>query len=403
MTGKAKLSFLKKWLWRKITSAYDWLLYALHVYPSAEISEEVIVFACDNTRLEIGKYAYCLHQKYQTKIVLMMPKTRVGNFLKGNEFHKVFIFRNSWHLLRILKSAERYIELIHYFGRASTSGYKILTKTDFPFIFSGKDLSVMYEGLDTQKNVFKNDLKFEKYCLAHANGVISESLEIQPARRIYQIPKVPSLFFPIYTDNRFFITPEKKSLKEIHWVYIGGVHPKSASPELGTMKLHWLIDACEKNRIFFHIYPNHGLHPSIYREYFSLAEKNQYFTMHKPVEPEKISQEISRYHFGIIPFFDEDTTRLPLKRRYCTSNKLFNYIEAGLPVLISEDMQFQLFLARKMRAGISMKKNDFINFQEKRKAIDYEKTVNELLKQRETYCLENQIGRMYYFYNKIKK
>jgi hypothetical protein len=402
MTGKAKLSFLKKWLWRNFTSALDRFLYILHIYVHTNISEKVIVFACDNTRLEIGKYAYYIHQKYQVKIILLMPATRVGKFLKGKAFYDIYIFRNSWHLLRILKSMHSQVELIHYFGRTSASGYRILKHNSIPFIFSGKDLSVIYEGINSSKPLLRKDFVFEKYCMENASGVISESLEIPPARRIYQIPKVPSLFFPIYTDNRFFITPEKKSLKEIHWVYIGGVHPKSASPELGTMKLHWLIDACKKNRIFFHIYPNHGLHPSIYEEYFLLAEHNPYFTMHEPVEPEKISQEISQYHFGIIPFFDEDTTRLPLKRRYCTSNKLFNYIEAGLPVLISEDMQFQLFLARKMRAGISMKKSDFINFQEKIKTINYEKTVNELFKQREIYSLEHQTERMYKFYNQIK-
>jgi hypothetical protein len=65
-------------------------------------------------------------------------------------------------------------------------------------------------------------------------------------------------------------------------------------------------------------------------------------------------------------------------------------------------MQFQLFLARKMRAGISMKKSDFINFQEKIKTINYEKTVNELFKQREIYSLEHQTERMYKFYNQIK-
>jgi hypothetical protein len=64
------------------------------------------------------------------------------------------------------------------------------------------------------------------------------------------------------------------------------------------------------------------------------------------VRQDVLAEEISQYHFGLVPFFNERTKRLNAKRERGTALKIFNYLEAGLPVIIANHCVFEKWMAR---------------------------------------------------------
>lgn len=117
---------------------------------------------------------------------------------------------------------------------------------------------------------------------------------------------------------------DKESVRDgaVHIVYEGGIGLG------GHRDFSELFKALAEAGIHVHIYPT-GYSDEIARVFAGMP------TIHynRPLSPQKIMQEMTRFDFGIIPF------NLQLgNRRFLDStiaNKLFEYLAAGLPVLAS--------------------------------------------------------------------
>ena len=90
-----------------------------------------------------------------------------------------------------------------------------------------------------------------------------------------------------------------------------------------------------------------------------------------------------------------------MKRHYSSSLKIFNYIEAALPILISEDMGHQRWYLEHYGMALKMRKKDFYDLDEHIEKNTYHDLLSNLMKKRESLFLDNQIGRVVKFYNKI--
>ena len=121
--------------------------------------------------------------------------------------------------------------------------------------------------------------------------------------------------------------------------------------------------------------------------------------MHTTIVP----LELSKYNFGIIPFFLKDTGQSKDKYKYATSLKLFNYIEAGIPVFVSEDVFYQSWLLKRYNAGVIIKEEDLKCLDKLIMSLNYEETVKALKKSRQNLLLSKQISRLTDFYSKIAK
>jgi hypothetical protein len=108
---------------------------------------------------------------------------------------------------------------------------------------------------------------------------------------------------------------------------------------------------------------------------------------------------LSKYHFGLIPFFQTTSEQSGDKYRYSTALKLFNFIEAGIPVVCSEDITFQAWMVTRHNAGFSIAFDDLLSLREKIELLDYPKLVEDLLISREKLSLKRRIHRLYDFYS----
>ncbi|MFH1004127.1 MAG: hypothetical protein V1781_01310 [Bacteroidota bacterium] len=413
LTASSKIFLVKlKWfLWKQLSSVWDFIL-LLFNFPVSynddlkQKEKKVIVYLGELLPPRISRMAKWVKRSSDFATVLVCSKQGFFEKFSDPNFDSVFLFRNAFHLKRIVKQIPN-IHLIHAF--APKSFYPDIIRRAFKhkFIADYQDVYGIYYGLNPSLRWLKKELPYEKACLEHADGIVAHSLEPNVALRKYDIKKKPkTIFFPLYCDDDSFCENKKNiSPENIHIVYAGGVAGSHRNPrQYGNIQFHWLIEKLSSQKIHFHIYPSPSNFPADYEEYKFIEKQNMFFHFHNPIAQNKLAMELSKYHFGILPFFRGDSQQGENKYKFATTLKLFNYIEAGIPVLVSKDIIYQSWIVERYKAGIILSsKKDIDNLKEIILKMEYKKLSDDLKENRNKISLSRNIPRLIKFYDRIRQ
>lgn len=83
--------------------------------------------------------------------------------------------------------------------------------------------------------------------------------------------------------------------------------------------------------------------------------------------------------------------------------KFFFYLEAGLPILISEEFGYAAKLVREYEIGVVVSQRDIYNLSKIIPTYDYEKLRNNVMAARKKLSMEANIDRLLDFYEDIRK
>lgn len=293
-----------------------------------------------------------------------------------------------------------------YHGCAPKSFYPDLVRqfVKEPFLIDMQDVFTCYYGLEPTIRGIKKEIPLERNCLLHSQGIVAQSLEPNVGIRKYATKnKPPAIFFPLLCDNDKFLNNDKKlDAGDIHFVYAGGVagsHRDKA--HYGSIQFHDLIKVLDGQQIHFHIYPSPSNIRADYEEYVQIAQTTEYFHFHDSISLEALAGELNKYHFGLLPFFSTHSEQSKDKYKYATSLKLFNYIEAGLPILVSKDLVYQSWIVNRFNAGIVIGIEDLARMRQVVTAQDYTSLVDKLIGSREKISLKAHIPRLLKFYEEV--
>lgn len=392
-------------LYEKLSSFFDFFLYVLSV-PVLGISKiktgkKAVVYLGEQLPPRIPRIAKWVRRSGEYFTILVCSKRGFFEKFSNNEFDAVFLFRNKWHLQRILKQLPG-ISLIHAFAPKSHYPNIARQTVTAPFIIDMQDVYSIYYGLNPTLGWLKNELPHERACLEFADGVVAHSLEPNVAYRKYGITKKPkTIFFPLYCDDDVFQNNDKQlDPDNIHLVYAGGVAGSHRNPkQYGNIQFHQIINTLSKQKIHFHIYPSPSNIRADYEEYEEIAKQNSFFHFHEPISQDQLAKELSKYHFGILFFFRGESEQSADKLKYATTQKLFNYLEAGIPILVSKDLGYQSWMVERNGTGIvlpgkgSVDKLSEIIFKN-----NYASLVSQVIESRYKLSLKKNIRRLLDFY-----
>ena len=173
--------------------------------------------------------------------------------------------------------------------------------------------------------------------------------------------------------------------------------------QFGIIQFQYIIEEFKKQKIHLHLYAAPGTLPDDINEYKNIEKQNPFLHMHPTVHQSKLAQELSQYDFGLIPFFFKDTIHSWEKFKYSTSLKLFNYAEAGIPIISTKDIVFQSWIVERYGMGITINKSDIPDLKSIIGKTDYSLLLKNIEKNRPAISLSRHLPRLLEFYKKIQK
>lgn len=384
---------------------YHHLLFFLKIYKKSHFKSDkpVIVFITDVMQARVPRIIKWVDRSGEYETILLY---------RNQEFNSVFLndfgieqipFKSNYELLRILYAIEN-IYLLHCFAQHSTYIAFLFGKTKQKIIADYQDVVWSYYKSNAPYKWQRKDVKAEIIVLQKAHGIVSHCLEPLAFYREYKIKnRPPVLFFPLYTDSDLFVPENKiKKLSGLHLVYVGTIAGRKAADEqAGNIKFFTLANKLAQQKIHLHLYPSPYTTKETINDYEILQSQNEYFHIHRTLEQSKLGEEIAQYHFGINTYYRSFINTDQNKFNYLTSLKTFNYLEAGLPVLLSKDPKFMHWLFNRKKCVVDLEPIDLDNVRETVKKTDYSVLYRNTLKAREDFSLKNNIHKMVQFYKKV--
>ncbi len=398
---------IKVFGFEKISSYWDALLFFLGVPAIAKSNlPNVLLFVGEHLQPRIPRMAKWIKRESDYTLILVCHRRWYVKEFSDPCFSAVYQFRNVCHLKRILKQINN-ITLVHGFAPKSYFSNVARTFLNKPYVHDMQDVWTIYYNKNTKLNWLKKELPHEAECLIKADGVVANSMEINEAYRQLKCKKKPkTIFFPLYCDDDFFQENNKTiDPDNIHLVYAGSVAGSYKDPaQYGNTQFHNLIKTLTEQKLHFHIYPSPSNSRADYEEYEKIDKQNPYFHFHAPIAQQQLAKELSKYHFGIHLGFVNDNShkQSPLKYKLCITLKLFNYMESGIPTIISNDLEFQSFIVRRYKTGISVSKNEINTIKSILLQLDYVTIANNIKISREKLGLKRNIKRLLNFYTSKK-
>lgn len=365
-------------------------------------NKDCIIFVIINLSPRVIKIAEAL-QKCGKKVILYL-----------NENMKQSIWKTNIDSLNINVHFFRYVEeLMFYLLRTRGEVIHIFSHVSEPYVayilvkFQKHFGKIIFENYDIANGFYTNVeeplLKLEQYCLENARGISYREFSLEYLTDVlnFKIQGKSISFFDFCSGEKISSLKENNS-EELSICYSGYVITEDEyadCPHGGFVKI---ADNCEKNRCHLHIYPS-VWDENRFRKYIEMNNNYKYFHFHKTVPYEKLLNEIAQYDYGMIPasdnMWDKECSGYNTKYKYiyAATNKFFDYLDAGLPIIAAFPLKMAQCL-EKIGVLINWTNGEYdFQYLLKMKTIMHDR----VLKEREKFKIEHQINRLIEFYDSI--
>lgn len=340
----------------------------------------------------------------------------IGRFKGAGYFDYLYVTKYSYplELLHILKSCQvSFVHAVSSMAENVSLAY-VIANSPCPVVVEYCDVKqLVFEGNDTlaqnQLGLTPSELDLEKKAqeivYTQSNGVIiKDSPEIIDHLGA-QYGKRPNWmhFFP-YTCQEFVVelAPENKfshQTGKTHIVYAGCLHnnPKWHPTPIFRSTLD-AIRMLTDQGIYFSIYNAMDSSGKGFEEYLDLSEKNEFFNYHFALPYDQLTSVLSRYDLGWFCFDFSHALESPFFHKTTFGSKVFTYIEAGLPILVSPEQEYMCSVVEALGVGRALKFQDIENLTEILEGMDFDALSSRIAKVRKEMTWDTEIPRIIDFY-----
>jgi len=242
----------------------------------------------------------------------------------------------------------------------------VLPKTKFVF-FPYDVTRFRYKEIKDLNLYNKIEIALEKWCLEKANIIIHKGPKHELSYLNYNIRGKDFQFLPSCFEP--FIIPlvsENKRLAGMHITYTGTATSFDPGFSIGKM-----YESIAKQGIDFHLYPTSA-------DEDALNVKNKFYHIHNKLPPEKLAKEISKYQFGVKLCFEKGGNLGPFFQEVTMSNKIFSYLEAGLPLIVDDKNTFVADIVKEHEIGLVITEEETQNLKLIIKKCDYKELLRNV-------------------------
>lgn len=380
-----------------------------------------VVFVPRRSRIRPYKIAKALKFTGKVHLILVCEESFYEPQFVDGVFDEVHFFTSKNFLFKLPKAEKVYRRLNEYFGFGFNKMKRIIKKIDpdlihcfaepynhIEYILKNIDCPViMSDGADFTgitvgiENLPKRIRRQEQFCFENVDGIIYKGPDsiLDYYRKFYDGINAKGLSWFDHADEDLFVSNGgNQDADEIHFVYTGNV---SASEKAKYCYYIPLAKTLADQKIHFHVYPNPWQYDNSW-EYIALDRSEKYFHFHKPLDMRELLHEISYYHYGLWVHLDDPHGRTSKeKMKTGMVNKMFTYVEAGLPVIVSKSRTFGQEVVESNNIGFAISDDDWINFNKILSNYDFDSLKKNVLKFRNEYSLRKKSISLYEYYMRI--
>lgn len=358
----------------------------LQQYISKENHEKNILFVQNTACIRTHKIAAIVKNAgYKAYLLYTMAPPEVNNYSFADSYSGIYTFYTMEGILNFINNSN--FDIVH-----SSNAPDILTNlvlgTSKHVVFDTHDMNSLW-----RENSIE-DLVLEYIANTKSDGNIYTSQRVaEIAKKKYGLEKreVISLENMILEQQEINNPYTKLSIMdhEIHCVYEGGINGKDKTSDRFFEPLWKKITDCG---IHIHFYSQ-----SDYKYCKELETKSRYLHYEGNLGTKELIPEMTKYDCGLAIFNINNQNRLFLETG--TANKMYEYINAGLPVVVG-DVQSYIDFVEKFNVG------KMLNFEKdiKSQIVDITKIIIEkdfLKKNKLTMMSRSQ--ELIDFYERVRK
>ena len=356
-----------------------------------------VVFVSDRPGSRVAKLAYGLQQAGWEVVLLHLKSPTFDASKYCVELHQ---YRNPWEALLL---AARYTPVVYHlfsswnFDVATT----LIRHKPGKIVFDDYDVMAGMVKEDFARKHYPGQLELERFCLENADGLCCRSLETQHAkRRLGYRFKGSRLFFPDYMwSDATSANSEKPWTGRCNRavVYCGNMPSSNRLSYIGQIAQRLAIAGWD-----LHLYPSY--------DRFQVPEKGasdqpSNLHIHSRQDCRVLIDKLSQYAVGLqIPNkLANRGAYTDVKRTYSMTGKMFDYLDAGLPVLIA-DQRVQTWLLRRYDAAIQLSVKKPLESLSSLKSSEVESARHGMDAARQQHlAIGVQIPRLIEFYQRVSE
>lgn len=375
---------------------------AAHQHPHANpfpISEpeSTVVFVSDDPRVRQAKIAFALRNA-GWKVILLHQKE--PDFVPSKYFDAAIPYR----------SVSEAVSLAHRIPAAVFHIFSIWGDLTSVRMMQARPGKMVYDYWDLVEGIKAGQklIPMQRYCMENADGLCCRDLRGRYAVEVlgYQPPR-QMITFPDYCWNN----PTGETIP----VFAAGEPHLVACGCIGIEKNgeidHGYLDIARRfasNGIHLHIYPHPTQLPfeELFSDYLTLAADTPYFHLHRAISMGDVIRELACYDAGVtitraLTFDAALSGYAPWYLNHCGSARLFDYIDAGLPVILNKQLRFQYALLEPHGLALNATPEMLANPAEHLDRLLSPDNRQKAIQVRALYDVKAHIGELIQFYRSL--
>lgn len=252
------------------------------------------------------------------------------------------------------------------------------------------------------ENLSKEEQKTDKYCYENVAGIIHRGSkhEIKYYKDHGYKIKCPIHVYLDSTNHDLFADINTKKLSDED----GEIHIVGMGAGMNELDLHELIYKMIRQKMHYHLYlvPYSGVGVRVFRKLVDMNKNEKYFHLHQALPFDKIVKETAKYDFGAKIDTPDHLNRFePIYPKIGVSYRIYAFLDAGLPVLLSDPWTNMINILDKYKAVIPVSHEGVSTLRKTLESYDYEKLKKNVIKAREELSIKKQKDGLVKFYDSI--